>query len=195
MTATAHRAGRPDTSETMIHPSLHPLILSVLALTFSPAQTLHGKKIRQSLKITAQDSCTQPKETADGNGLDASIPHLLTLPSGDPATFIPDSIRFAGYDKEASASKETFLIINNSPFDITALRLKIVYRDIQGRMLHSRTIHHKCTVPHGETRKTDISSWDTQHSYFYHLSNEPRKSAAPYKVEFIPLSFFVRQKE
>lgn len=98
---------------------------------------------------------------------------------------------FAGYDKEPNSNIESFILINESPYLITGYNLRIDYLDMQGRMLHSRTVKEPCYVPGGETRRFDIKSWDTQHTYYYYLGNEPRKVATPFQVTFTPLSFWV----
>lgn len=105
-------------------------------------------------------------------------------------TFEPSKVRFAGYDKQINAHKESFHVINDSQLCLRKVKIKIVYKDMKGRMLHSRFVAFPCYIPAGETRKIDISSWDTQNSFYYHLSNEPKKDASPYKVEIFP-QFFI----
>ena len=102
-------------------------------------------------------------------------------------------VSFAGYEKEAASSKESFLMINPSSYNITAFEVKINYYDLQGRMLHSRIVKEICDLPAGETRRFDIKSWDTQHTYYYHLGNEPKKVSIPYKVSFLPLLIWVEE--
>lgn len=93
-------------------------------------------------------------------------------------------ISFAGYEKEISSNKESFILVNSSDVGITGFEVKIDYLDMQDRMLHSRIIKEACFVPPGETRRFDIDSWDLQHTYYYYLGNQPKKVATPYKVVF-----------
>lgn len=169
-----------------------------LLLLLAPLALLHqqsaGKKIKQSLKIekTSKTSKKDPGYAANiSQRLPADSVCTIVISAGDTVDFNPASIRLSGYDKPVNARKESFLITNESPLAITGASLKITYRDMKGRMLHSRTASLKCNVPPGETRKTEISSWDTQNSFYYYLSSEPRKIAAPYKVEIQPAAFFV----
>lgn len=112
----------------------------------------------------------------------------IILENGDKALFSTDSISFAGYDKQLNSTKESILVINKSLANIRVVNFKITYRDMTGRMLHSRNVTAYCNVPPLETRKIDFQSWDTQNSFYYHLSGKPRRNAAPYKIELTPQS-------
>lgn len=98
---------------------------------------------------------------------------------------------FSGYDKEANSNVESFILMNPTDDTITGFCVKIDYLDMQGRMLHSRILSHPCHVPPDENRRIDVKSWDTQHTYYFHLGNEPLRVATPFQVKFTPLSFWV----
>ena len=98
---------------------------------------------------------------------------------------------FSGYEKEATASTESFLLSNPTSKTLTGFIVRIDYLDLQDRMMHSRRLEAPCYVPTGETRKIDVKSWDKQHTFYYYLGNEPRKVATPYKVVFTPLAFYI----
>lgn len=100
---------------------------------------------------------------------------------------------FAGFDKEPNSNMESFHLSNNSETTIIGYRVRVDYLDMQGRMLHSRVLNESCMVPPGETRRCDIKSWDTQHTYYYYLGNAPKKVATPFKVVFHPLAFRIEE--
>lgn len=159
-----------------------------------PMVDLAARKVKQSLKVTSAKSDTSSKKEMEhdnqGKRIDADTITFITLKDGSQVPFDPDSITFVGYEKEANANNESFLIVNNSPLSISGIEIKIIYKDLKNRMLHSRTVIHNCIVPSHETIKTYIKTWDRQKTYYYYLGNEPRKIATPYKIEIIPLAFF-----
>lgn len=154
---------------------------------------VESRKIRNTLKVEKESKSLKDKEvfiegekinisdTISSNGLYSrrEIGKLL-------------DVSFAGYDKEANSSKESFIIINLSPYFISGFEIMIEYLDMQGRMLHSRLVKESCEVPPGESRRLDIKSWDTQHTYYYHLGNEPKRVATSFKVNFIPRSYWIK---
>ncbi len=157
---------------------------------------IEAKKIKQSLKVTKEKTSTSKTSStktigqSDQKQLPADKNTYVTLKNGGQVEFCPDSISFSGYEKEASSSVETLLITNAGNVAITGVKIKIIYKDLKDRMLHSRTVTQSCYIPPFETRKIDIQSWDKQKSYFYYLGNEPKKVAIPYKVEIVPLAYF-----
>lgn len=196
MTATAHRAAlpaiyKPDTYNPM--KAFSPIFLAIsAALLLSAAHNpTYAKKIKQSLRIDKEKAAAlKGKEDAaepEGLKIDALVPDSLLLCDGSVIAFDPDDVTFAGYDKQASASTEDFLLVNNTGATITGISIRIDYADMSDRMLHSRTVTTQCHVPPGETRKIEIKTWDRQHSYYYYLGNEPRRVATPYKVAITPL--------
>ena len=130
-----------------------------LLLLLAPTPCLHqqsaGKKIKQSLKIE-KTSKTSKKTPLCGQYLTqapADSVCTIVISAGDTVDFNPASIRLSGYDKPVNARKESFLITNESPLAITGASLKITYRDMKGRMLHSRTASLKCNVPRERPEK------------------------------------------
>lgn len=176
--------------------NLFCIILLVLILLLSPSDT-YSRKVKQSLKVK-----TEKSDKSRDNGIDTVSVNLIRVDvcKPDSATFMKDSvvysfplssIRFSGYDKTLTASKESFHAINETPYDIMEMTLLIVYKDMQDRMLHSRKVTTKKEIPHDETRKIDIPSWDNQKSFYYYLSNEPKRVAAPYKVTITLVSLII----
>ena len=165
--------------------------LIILIGLFLCAVQLDGKKIKTGFSIHKEKKDTKTKKNSIAGGNNESWGAEIVL--GDSLSQ-GEIINFAGYEKEINSSKETFLIQNKSSENFTGYNVRIVYLDMQDRMLHARSISGKCYVPAGETRKVDISSWDNQHTYYYYLGNEPKKVAIPYKVKFVPLSVWIEEE-
>ncbi|MDE5874059.1 MAG: hypothetical protein K2H15_00315, partial [Muribaculaceae bacterium] len=165
----------------------------------------YARRVRQSLKVTSTSSSSkggkkksdsQPKDsdtTAGVKWIKVTPDSCTLIPAGADSTllFDPKSVSFAGYDKQATSRTETFHVVNRSGAGLRKVKLRIIYKDMKGRMLHSRDVAAYCNVPPGETRKIDIPTWDKQFSFYYHLGNEPRRVATPYKVEIQPLIFWL----
>ena len=161
------------------------LLILLLFLGFVPPAS--ARKVKQTFKIekSAGGSRKEGKKLKpqDFEGREISADDSLEW------TGKIREISFVGYDKEPNSNKESFLLVNPSDKKVLGYKVKIDYLDLQGRMLHSRIIEETCEVPAGETRRIDIPSWDTQHTYYYYLGNEPKRVATPFKVVFEPLSF------
>lgn len=179
----------------------------LLCLAVSPVLSpieMNARRVKQSLKVTSASSSKNGKsdktatsrkgETKNEGGyikVTSDSCTLIRIGKDTTLRFDPTAVSFAGYEKQATAKKESFHIINNSAFNLHKVRVRIIYRDMKGRMLHSRDVTVACNVPHSETRKTDIQTWDSQGSFYYYLGNEPRRVATPYKVEIQPLLFWL----
>lgn len=162
------------------------LIIAIVSLD------AEAKKVKQSLKVSKEKTTSsQTDEQPERRQLPADKNSYIILADGSQAEFCPDSISFSGYEKEANASLETLLITNAGNVSIAGVKFKIIYKDIKERMFHSRTVTQNCHIPADETRRIDFKSWDKQKSYFYYLGNEPRKVATPYKVEIVPIAYFI----
>lgn len=167
-------------------------ILTFLAFIFyNPAE---AKKIKSSLVIGKETKAKESKERVNQfNGIEFIL-DTVAGNSDSKEEFLYEELRqihFAGYEKESNSSKETFLLVNPSPYTVTGFQTRVDYLDMQDRMLHSVVLKEAALVPAGETRKIDVKSWDSQHSYYYYLGNAPRKVATPYKVVFSPISFWI----
>jgi hypothetical protein len=179
---------------------VRPLLLAISAaamLSAIPAAECAARKVKLKVrteKSTAADSKSSRKRadakssasSAGGlsdNGVDPnSMSGALQLDSiGLEA--MRDVISFAGFDKPASSRRETFHVVNGSDLHITALRLRITYSDLQGRMLHRRELTLPIDIPQGETRMADIATFDRQNTLYYHKSRPPRKGGMPFGVE------------
>lgn len=91
--------------------------------------------------------------------------------------------RFSGYEKRLRATRETMFVTNTAACDIVVTAFTIDYLDQQGRLLHRRTPATSLSIPQGETRRLDLPSWDTQHSFYCSPGQRPRVPAIPYTVK------------
>ncbi|MDE5877726.1 MAG: hypothetical protein K2H47_09575 [Muribaculaceae bacterium] len=155
------------------------LFLSVLLISICTAIS-EGRKIKLHLRPPAATETSsdtgQIEVTADSL---ASAPYTLGM------------ITFSGYDKEAPANVESFFITNNTDRILKSLTLVIYYRTLDGRSLHSRRVTVEPKAAPGTTVRTDIKTWDRQHTFYYHRGNRPRKKATPYEVAFHVESFIL----
>ena len=161
-----------------------------------------GKRIKTRLNVkTEKTSSASAKKKASADSLarkaeawkkiSADKEISVKVSEDSVVMFRPETITFAGYDKQATSLRETFHIINSSQLTLRKVEFEITYKDMQGRMLHKRTATVGCYIPPGETRKADTKTWDSQNSFYYYLSNPPRRVATPYQVEIRPLNFWL----
>lgn len=93
-----------------------------------------------------------------------------------------ETLSISGYDKSLNATKEVFFVTNNSADTIYGISLTFTYLDMTGRQLHKRSHRLDDVFPAAETRRAQISSWDTNRSFYYKNSREPRTAAIPYDI-------------
>lgn len=170
-------------------------ILCVLSLFSSLCVCVQAKKIKSSYKI---EKTSEKSSQCHFEGKEIELQNLKmencqdsTIKTGERTLF---SISFVGYDKEPNSNRESFLMVNPTDFCVTGFKVRIDYLDMKGRMLHSREIAEPCFIPDKETRRVDIKTWDTQHTYYYYLGNVPKKVATPFQVRFTPLSYWIISK-
>lgn len=103
------------------------------------------------------------------------------------------AIAFSGYEKTLSSNKESFFATNHTDSLITRLNIEITYLDMKGRQLDTRSVSLDTDFPPGETRRFDISAWDRQKVFYYHLSPTPRSAhATPYNVTIHLISALIQ---
>lgn len=103
-----------------------------------------------------------------------------------------DQISFSGFEKPQSSSLESFFITNSTDRTLTGVTLYIEYLDAEGRQLHKRFLRLSCDVPAGETRRTELKSWDKQNTFYYRDSAPSRRGGAPFTVRFDPVAYWLR---
>ena len=139
------------------------LAISLTTPALCADNTLRGRKLRAGSR-------------AMRSGLTVTPPDTVRAPSRD-------SIQASGYDKPLRTNRETLLITNAGTTPLEGLSLTISYFDMQGRQLHERTDTLKTRVPPGSTRMIHLSTWDRQHSYYYHRGQKPRTAnVTPYDI-------------
>lgn len=97
-------------------------------------------------------------------------------------------IRFSGFDKTPSSTKESFFITNMTDSVLRGLTVDIEYTDLSGRLLHERSVDIDCEIPSTDTRRVDIPTWDIQHSFRHYRCSATRRPTTPFRVKITPLS-------
>lgn len=162
---------------------MHRLLIAILAvLAFFPAD---ARKIKTKLPLTKTDSRLERMKQE-------SI--AITADSAkDETNYKISDIRFSGYDKKATADKETFFVTNTTDRTLQGFSIYIIYSTVAGKQLHRRYENVECNAAPGETVKIDIKSWDSQKSFYYEKSDAPRGSrrATPYTIAFEPVAVYL----
>ncbi len=142
-----------------------------------------------SLVLFALALAASAERTSRGRLRPAPAAVSDTVGAGDVSglrTVCSDSVSVSvkGYDKPLRSRRETFFIVNaDTALTVERACLTITYFDMDGRMLHRRSENLDCEVPALETRRVAIPSWDTQRTFFFHLSDPPARAVGtPYQV-------------
>lgn len=160
----------------------HTILIIIGFLFIIPS--IEARKIKTKHSIPKTSGKTYLANTSEPSD---SIISLTT----DSLTFVEKilpSIRFYGFDKTVGSSLESFFISNNLDDEIRGMDIQITYFDMQGRQLHKRNAHIDIIIPPHETMRTDIKSWDTQKSFYFHQSTKPKRQATPFDVKIELLS-------
>lgn len=145
--------------------------------------TAEARKIRTRHSIPkSTEKGVAAKEAEQPTGISMATDSIAFCDSIRPA------IRFYGFDKTVNSSVESFFISNELKSALSGLEVRITYTDMKGRQLHKRTVRIDTPIPAGETMRTDIKSWDTQKSFYYHKSVRPKRQATPFDVKVELLS-------
>ena len=96
--------------------------------------------------------------------------------------FDEKAVTLRGFNKRVADNYETFFVQNNTPFALAGIIVTLQYTDINGTLLHERTIHIPCELLPGKSRQVSIDSFDRQYVFYYYLSGKPRKSATAFRV-------------
>ena len=164
------------------------LIVIMVILNFL-APTMEAKRIKSNLSIKKENNIEKEKKPSFLKRKKIDLNYSIL--SSDIENISFKEIIFSGYDKEVNSSQESFLMTNPSDKTIIGIEVRIDYLDLENRLFHSRNISEQCEIPPFETRRIDIKSWDSQHTYYYYLGNEPKKIATPFKVKFTPVFVWV----
>ena len=171
------------------------LCLAAVCLLLPFEASARKKGYRLKVAKTTASSNTGITVTEDGDTTMAKIPSSFIVTTDDKSgnkRYRLNDILFRGFDKTQNNSKESFFITNKTDRTLTGVSLYIDYRTPDGRQLHKRFIRLRCKIPAGETRKVDIKSWDTQHSFYYIKSVRSKKQKGnPFYVVFNPIAYYL----
>lgn len=102
---------------------------------------------------------------------------------GDSVDVAEGDFTLAGFEKPLRSRRESFFVTNNTDRDIISLRVRLIYYDLDDRMLDTRTVDAAVDVAPGETSRVYIRAWDLQDVFYYYRSARPRSGVAtPFKV-------------
>lgn len=163
------------------------MVISILLLLLFIWPSANARKIKTKHAIPKQ---SEKSIKANSQEFSDSIISLST----DSITFsekILPAIRFSGFDKTVASTQESFFISNGLDDSITGMEITITYFDMKGRQLHKRDVNIDIDIPPHETMRTDIKSWDTQKSFYFHQSAKPKRQATPFNVKITLIALYV----
>lgn len=159
------------------------ILIFITLLTF--ALTLPAKRQRTSLPVKTETVGDKTGRRAQGYTCDTND---ITVYSDSTLPSISDIVRLSGYDKPATASRETLHLTNLSDsLTITSIKLHLQYLDTQGRELHQREIEIYQPISPGHTELISFPTWDIQRSFHYIRSPKPRRQSTPYDIRCTPM--------
>lgn len=136
-----------------------------------------------SIKIPSQETMEKITE-ADPELVSREPVSTLSDTTSRALLFSPVAVDMLGFDKRMSDTKESFLLRNNTPYRLSRVVLKMIYRTPDGQMIDYRTRMVDCDLLPRSTRKCEIESFDRSKNY-YHVDSPPsRVSGRPFKVSF-----------
>ena len=128
---------------------------------------------------TARENSTRKNLKLDRN---AEIEVIDTIRTANALAFDEKAIVMRGYAKQTGASKETFMLTNNTNLHISQVKIAFKYTDINGELLHERSELVDCDLPPYSTRQASVKSWDEGNRFYYYKSKS-RKEAIAYNVK------------
>lgn len=155
-----------------------------ILLSFIFSSPLEAKKI--GYRFPAKET----KEERKGVAVAGSF--RVEVSDDSECEYSKEQFAFSGFDKKLNSSQESFFLTNKSNRILTGIELFIEYLTPDGRQLDMRFHEIKCNIPAGETRKIDIKSWDSQHSFHYIKSAPAKGGGTPFIVRFFPQAFYLR---
>lgn len=143
-----------------------------------------------TVRVPAQ-RLSESEGDSDASPVDReSVAAIDTMESGR-LRFSPQAVDMLAFDKRMSDTRESFLLRNNSPYHLSRVVLKLVYRAPDGQMIDYRIRTVECDLLPGSTRKCDIESFDRSRNY-YHVDSPPKRvSGRPFKVSYQVLRYDV----
>lgn len=167
------------------------LIIGLCALAVSPLWgQSSGIMPRKSASVRiptqrAADSSAAGEARPVARELEAQADTTRSLP------FSATAVDMLAFDKRMNDTRESFLLRNNTPYRLSRVVLKLVYRNPDGQMIDYRIRTVECDLLPGSTRKCEIESFDRSRNY-YHVDSPPsRTSGRPFTVSYQVLRYDV----
>ncbi len=105
------------------------------------------------------------------------------------------AVRLSGFDKPLRSKYETMFVSNETNDTIYGLVLSLRYTDTRGGELHSREVTVECEIAPEATKQASFKTWDVQSSFYYKLSQKPRRSdGTPFDVSCQVKRIIVRKR-
>lgn len=107
----------------------------------------------------------------------------------------PGTLRLSGFDKPLRSRKETFFATNTDSCTVSEMAVTLVYYDAKGRQLHRRHLRVRRHIEPGQTLQISIPTWDIQQSFYYTLSEKPKRveQATPFNVSISVDTLFIER--
>lgn len=169
----------------------HTLFAFIILSAVSVQLPVQARKVNTRLKVEKKSPEKAKEEAAEEEMVSGSFMVASQCPKCNNG-YTLDQIVFTGYDKPLNAANEVFFITNNTDRTMSGVTLYVEYLTIDGRQLDKRFVKLSCSIPPGETRRAELKSWDTQRSFYYEKSVQPKRQATPFKVVFDPVAFYLR---
>ena len=134
---------------------------------------------------TARENSTRKNLKLDRN---AEIEVIDTIRTDNALAFDAKAVVMRGYAKQTGASKETFMLTNNTNLHISQVKIAFRYTDINGELLHERCELVDCDLPPYSSRQASVKSWD-EGNRFYYYKGKSRKDAIAYDVKIKVLRY------
>ena len=163
--------------------AISKILCAIAALLSGLTFTAEARKIRTKHSIPkGTEKSVTVKDVEQSACISIATDSIAFCDSIRPA------IRFYGFDKTVGSNTESLFISNGLKSALSGLEIRITYTDMKGRQLHKRTVKIDTPIPAAETMRTDVKSWDTQKSFYYHKSVKPKRQATPFDVKVELLS-------
>lgn len=136
---------------------------------------------------------TQPVKEISKPNSDKIIPQdTLCSKSGSVRkTDFAHAIDMLGFEKRLNDRTETFMLQNNTENLVTRVKLKIIYRTPNGRMIDYREVMIEGEILPHTTRQFEIESFDKGKRYYFHKSTGGNKKLEgyPFHIQFSLLRY------
>lgn len=141
--------------------------------------TLLGITLALTLTANAQEN-SQRKNIRVHDG-PIRVINDTVVDDEDTLQFIEGIVSMKGYTKMVGASKESFMLVNNSNLHLSGLEIKFKYVDLDGVLIHERVATIDCDLPPHKSRQVSIKTFDEGHQFYYYR-HKSKKDAIAYDL-------------